>query len=148
RLPLEWTEATLLRDDPAKTLDGTARGGEVLLLPNLLQDIGRPQRSLDLVSPYFVPGADGAAALEALAGRGGRAGVLTNPLAAPDVSAVHAGYAKRRQGLLDGGARLYELKPTAAGSEPEAMKRKAEGSSSASLHAKTFAVDERRIFVG
>ena len=148
RLPLEWTEAILLRDDPAKTLDAGARGGDVLLLPNLLQDIGRPQRSLDLVSPYFVPGVDGAAALEALAGRGVRVRILTNSLAATDVSAVHAGYAKRRRGLVEAGVRLYELKPTAAGNEPEAVKRKLEGSSSASLHAKTFAVDASRIFVG
>jgi putative cardiolipin synthase len=148
RLPLEWTEATLLRDDPAKTLDPDPRGGNVLLLPNLLQDIGRPVRSLELVSPYFVPGADGAAALGALAGRGVRVRILTNSLAATDVSAVHAGYARRRRGLLEAGVQLYELKPTAAGSEPEAVKRKLEGSSSASLHAKTFAVDGRRIFVG
>src|SRR5262249_44901709 len=81
-------------------------------------------------------------------GRGVQVRILTNSLAATDVSAVHAGYAKRRQGLLEAGVRLYELKPTAAGTEPEALKGKTEGSSSASLHAKTFAVDDGRIFVG
>ena len=74
-----------------------------------------------------------------------RVRVLTNSLAATDVSPVHAGYAKYREALLRAGVRLYELKP-AASNEP---KRSAiGGSSDASLHAKTFAVDRSRIFVG
>ena len=42
---------------------------------------------------------------------------------------------------------LFELKPTVATDEP-AMRQRFGGSSQASLHAKTFAVDDRRIFVG
>jgi putative cardiolipin synthase len=99
------------------------------------------------VSPYFVPGEEGAAALAALAGRGVTVRILTNSLAASDVSAVHAGYAKRRVELLRAGVRLYELKPTAGQELPDS--RTGMGSSSSSgLHAKTFAVDGERIFVG
>jgi putative cardiolipin synthase len=73
--------------------------------------------------------------------------VLTNSLASSDVTAVHAGYAKRRVDLLRAGVRLYEFKPTAAaGAERDA--ETFGGSSSGSLHAKTFAVDRERIFVG
>ncbi len=86
-------------------------------------------------------------ALAALAGRGVRIRILTNSAAATDVSAVHAGYAKRREDLLRAGVRLYELKPSAAEREPE--ERQASGGDSwASLHAKTFAIDRNRIFVG
>ncbi len=35
--------------------------------------------------------------------------VLTNSLAATDVVAVHAGYAKRRKALLKAGVILYEM---------------------------------------
>src|SRR5206468_505526 len=42
---------------------------------------------------------------------------------------------------------LYELKPT-AGKESHESKAKFGASSSAALHAKTFAVDRKRIFVG
>ena len=146
RLALEWTTAQVVYDDPAKTLDGTART-DVLLFPELVQAIGRPQKTLDLVSPYFVPGTEGTDALRALAGRGVKVRVLTNSLAANDVKAVHAGYAKRRRDLLSAGIQLFELKPSAAEESLGGDSRFGAGSSSA-LHAKTFAVDRNRIFVG
>jgi putative cardiolipin synthase len=58
---------------------------------------------------------------------------------------VHAGYAKRRPRLLRAGVRLFELKPTA---QTDDERRGAGSSSSSGLHAKTFAVDRARIFVG
>ena len=61
---------------------------------------------------------------------------------------MHAGYAKRREDLLRAGVRLYELKPSAAQDAPGADPAQRGGSSSASLHAKTFAVDRRHTFVG
>ena len=73
--------------------------------------------------------------------------MLTNSLAATDVTPVHAGYAKYREALLRGGVRLYELKPL--GHQDSAERQgSGGGSSSASLHAKTFAVDRSRLFVG
>ncbi len=146
QLVLEWTCAELVYDDPAKTLDTTSRT-DVLLFPELVRTIGRPDKTLDLVSPYFVPGAEGTIALEVLAKRGVKVRILTNSLAASDVKAVHAGYAKRRQDLLRAGVQLYELKPTAATASRESEARFG-SSSSAALHAKTFAVDGNRIFVG
>jgi putative cardiolipin synthase len=145
-LAFDWVHATALYDDPAKTLDSAQRT-DVLLLPQLLESMGRPQRSFDLVSPYFVPGDKGTDAIAALAKRGVRVRVLTNSLAATDVVAVHAGYAKRRRELLEAGVALYELKPTAVADDPD-DKAVFGLSSSSSLHAKTFAVDGERIFVG
>ena len=59
---MEWTRAQLVLDDPAKTLDTTQRT-DVLLFPALVRTMGRPQKTVDLVSPYFVPGTEGTAAL-------------------------------------------------------------------------------------
>jgi putative cardiolipin synthase len=145
QLEIEWTTATVVYDNPAKTLDTTSRT-DVLLFPELVRALGRPGTSLDLVSPYFVPGADGTAALEALA-KDVKVRILTNSLAASDVKAVHAGYAKRREDLLRAGVRLFELKPDAAKATAQSASRFGSSSSSA-LHAKTFAVDGQRIFVG
>jgi putative cardiolipin synthase len=145
-LEKEWTDARLVYDDPAKTLDRGDRT-DVLLFPQLVGTMGRPERTLDLVTPYFVPGEDGTAALGALAARGVKVRILTNSLASSDVTAVHSGYAKRRADLLRAGVRLYELKPTAARESREVAVAFGSGSSSA-LHAKTFAVDGARIFVG
>jgi len=145
-LDLEWTTARLLYDDPAKTLDVTGRT-DVLLLPELLQTMRRPEATLDLVSPYFVPGEGGAAALAAAAERGVKVRVVTNSLSSTDVPAVHAGYAKRRRTLLRAGVHLYELKATQA-RVPHGDSSEVGSTGSAALHAKTFAVDRTRIFVG
>jgi putative cardiolipin synthase len=145
-LPLEWSGAQVLCDDPAKTVDGGKRT-DILLFPALLNAVGHPERSYDLVSPYLVPGDAGTAMLASLADRGVQVRILTNSLAATDVAAVHAGYARHRADLLRAGVRLHELKSSAL--EHGAGSRAGQGgSSSASLHAKTFALDGRRVFVG
>jgi cardiolipin synthase C len=92
----------------------------------------------------------GVVALAALVARGVRVTVLTNSLAATDVGAVHAGYARQREALLVAGVRLYELRPHAdKASEPaERRKKDAFGSSRASLHAKTFVFDRESVFIG
>lgn len=149
RLPFEWADAHVVSDLPTKVHapDGHE---QQLMFPLLKQAMGEPRRELDLVSPYFVPGAEGAQELAALARRGVVVRVLTNSLAATDVAAVHAGYARYRKELLAAGVILYELKPGATPPpRPEEEKRRNPGgSSAASLHAKTFAVDRSRIFVG
>lgn len=146
-LALEWTDVRLVSDDPAKGLGQV--GPQAQLSMRLVQTLGKPAQELLLVSPYFVPTASGTLALTDLSATGVAVSVLTNSLAATDVPAVHAGYAKRRRALLAGGVKLFELKPErgeAVSSRPS--DRGLAGSSGASLHAKTFAVDRRRIFVG
>ena len=145
-LPLEWAAARVVQDDPAKVRHPPEKT-ELHLLPRLEKAMGKPLRELDLVSPYFVPTKDGAAALTALAESGVRVRVLTNSLAATDVSPVHAGYAKYREELLRAGVRLFELKPNVEDVKTKDKGRGA-GNSDASLHAKTFGVDRSRIFVG
>ncbi|HET7837356.1 MAG TPA: phospholipase D-like domain-containing protein, partial [Variovorax sp.] len=142
---------------PAKVLESTDRS-DLQMMPLLVAAFGQPRRELDLVSPYFVPGKDGTKSLVTMAGSGVKVRVLTNSLSATDVSAVHAGYAKYRKQLLEGGVRVYELKPGDAVPPPEKDKDRARdggvpgsgsrGSSASSLHAKTFAIDRERIFVG
>jgi putative cardiolipin synthase len=146
QLALEWTLARVVYDDPAKTLDTTART-DVLLFPELVRTMGRPEKTFDLISPYFVPGEEGTAALVMQASKGVKVRILTNSLASSEASVVHAGYAKRRQDLLRAGIQLYEIKTTAA-QEGRDENVKFGSSSSTGLHAKTFAVDRSRIFVG
>ena len=155
KLDFEWTTAHVLHDDPAKALQPVDRT-DLHMLPRLEKALGRPDTELDLVSPYFVPGKDGTAGLTALSRRGVKVRVLTNSLSATDVGPVHAGYAKYRKELLEAGITLYELKPGAAVPPPDKESRphglpgsgSTGGGSAASLHAKTFAADRKRIFVG
>jgi putative cardiolipin synthase len=109
--------------------------------------MGRPEKQLDIVSPYFVPGDRGTELLASVAKRGVTVRILTNSLAASDEKTVHSGYAKRRRELLQAGVRLYEIKPAASKQADQTASRFGSGSSSG-LHAKTLAVDSQRIFVG
>jgi putative cardiolipin synthase len=145
RLDFEWARTELVSDDPAKALGRATDTG--LLLPRLRRIVKTPEKEMQLVSPYFVPTAQGAAFFSNLARSGVAVAVLTNSLAATDVPAVHAGYAKRRKRLLEAGVTLYELKRLA--SPPPTRGHSVAGSSSAtSLHAKTFSVDRAHTFVG
>lgn len=69
-----------------------------------------PKHSLTIVSPYFVPSGKWAQHFVSLAERGVTLNILTNSLNANDVLAVHAGYIRYRQMLLQGNVRLFELK--------------------------------------
>ena len=151
RLALEWAPVRMVSDDPAKGL-GRARRND-LLFSKLTAAMGEPKRQLGLVSGYFVPAKDGTQTLTALAGRGVEVTVLTNALEATDVPIVHAGYAKRRKPLLRAGVRLFELRGSDAAGSPsrEVTGIGSTGSSlggGSALHAKTIALDGRRVFVG
>jgi putative cardiolipin synthase len=146
-LPLVWAPGHIVADDPVKVLQPPEQT-EAHMLPQLTRAIGKPERELDLVSPYFIPTKTGAAALAALAQRGVKVRVLTNSLAATDVLPVHAGYVKYREPLLRAGVRIFEMKPR--GERPRRGRRTfgSGGSSAESLHAKTFVADRERLFVG
>ncbi len=144
RLPLEWVTARMISDDPAKGLGRVA--SRDLLIEKFKTIFGAPKHELNLVSPYFVPGSTGVDLFRGWIERGVTVRVLTNSLEATDVAAVHAGYAKRRKALLAAGITLYELRRS---SGPTRIRNTGPmGSSGSSLHAKTFAIDGLRVFVG
>ena len=152
---LIWTRATLLSDDPDKAL-GRAVASETLG-PQLTALIGKPARELVVVSAYFVLTEADIADFARIAAAGVRVGVLTNSLKSNDVALVHAGYAPTRKPLLRAGVRLWEMKGTDPAARARLHFRRRKGSSErgtifrssgSALHAKTFAVDSRRLFVG
>jgi putative cardiolipin synthase len=146
-LPFEWANTTLVSDDPDKVLGTDAPHTRVTY--QLKRLLGEPAQALDLVSPYFVPGKTWAANLSAMAARGMDVQILTNSLEATDVAAVHAGYAKWRKPLLAAGVTLYELhRGVGAGRAPDGARGGKFGDSASSLHAKTFSVDRKRVFIG
>ncbi|UUW20603.1 phospholipase D family protein [Serratia ureilytica] len=141
----EFTQVELVADDPAKGLGKASR--DRLMVTQLGKIIGGVSRQLDLVSAYFVPGREGATFFESLAKQGKSIRVLTNAMNTTDVLVVHAGYAKYRRELLQAGVELFELKLRAG--QPTGRKElKPLGLSGAALHAKTFAIDDKRVFIG
>ncbi|POT57763.1 hypothetical protein C3432_07395 [Citrobacter amalonaticus] len=144
-LPFIWANTRLLSDDPSK---GEGKAQRHSLLPQRLFNVmGSPAERIDIISAYFVPTRAGVAQLLRLVRKGVKIAILTNSLAANDVAVVHAGYARWRKKLLRYGVELYELKPTR---EPHSAlhDRGLTGNSGASLHAKTFSIDGKTVFIG
>jgi len=142
---LEWTAVRVVADDPAKGMGRVDR--DQLMITRLARIIRQVDSNLDLISAYFVPGKAGTAFFSGLAQDGRRVRILTNSWQATDVPMVHAGYVKYRRELLEAGVSLYELKPL----EDQPQGRAELGSSGlsgGSLHAKTFSVDDARVFIG
>jgi putative cardiolipin synthase len=118
-----------------------------LLISQLWPYMQKATEELIIVSPYFVPGKNGANALCELSKKGVKVRILTNSLASNDVAAVHAGYAKYRRQLLKAGVMLYELDEEVK----KSVKKKftwLPGLSKSSLHAKTMVIDGKAMFVG
>lgn len=78
-----------------------------------------------------------------LAERGVSVAILTNSLAATDVAAVHAGYARYRKPLLLGCVNLHELR-----SQADQGSFTLRGSGQASLHTKAFTRDGKTGYIG
>ena len=141
------TRARLLVDDPRKVdpdeefLDPGVREGLVAAMHGSAKE-------LHLISPYFVPGKNGAKGLLLLEEEGVEVSVLTNSLAATDVAAVHSGYIRYRKPLLEGGVTLYEMKLEQLQPGGDERPRLGLGSSKASLHTKAAIFDDRKVFVG
>ncbi|MDM0020247.1 phospholipase D family protein [Variovorax saccharolyticus] len=146
RMGLLWGEAHAIADPPTKpatmTADQAFATSVTMKVWALLLDA---RTEVDLTSPYLVPGEKGMAAFEDLSRRKVKLTLLTNSLAANDEPLVHTGYARYRERLLASGADLYELSPqrTTANTRFDMF-----GKSLGRLHAKTAAIDRRRIFVG
>lgn len=144
--PLTWSRnVRVVADDPRKAM-GIAAADASQVLASIAAEIRAASREVLLISPYFVPGMGGTAALRALALQGAQVKVLTNSLAATDVAIVHSGYTKYRVPLLEAGVRLFELKSAAV--LDDAHRRLRLGSSRASLHTKAAVIDGESVFVG
>lgn len=142
-LPFIASPMKLISDHPAKALN---RHNETDMMSSLNQALEIPQKSLYLVSPYFVPTQTGMKILERLRQKEIDITVFTNSLRATDVAAVHSGYARYRKPLLNQNIKLYEFKSSQA--VPKSKDKGLTGSSATSLHAKTFIVDRERLFIG
>ncbi len=139
-----WGTSVLAADQPEKIELGEDQPN-LRIAPAIRKLITGAQSELLLITPYFVPSDQDALDLITLAKRGVATRVLTNSLASTDQIAVHSAYASRRRALVGGGLELFELKPVAGVTQTAAQLDRPSG---VSLHAKSFVVDSRYVFVG
>ncbi len=138
---MHWTDkANIVSDPPEKAISDDNDGW---LIGAIMPALTSAKKSIEITSPYFIPLDSGARLLLKRAGEGVTISVLTNSLAATDVTAVHGGYTRFRKPLLAGGIRLFELRARDARKDVSLF-----GSRGASLHTKAFVVDGLLGFVG
>jgi len=152
-LPWTWAPSVLLVDKPSKiAADADAtEASQDTAVDGLLQLMAQAQRSVLIVSPYFVPGERMLKAFADVRRRGVQVRVLTNSLASNDAPAAHVGYARYRKALLGLGVELYEMHAEQQGSfrsMGSAALGSGNNSSRASLHSKVVVVDDALLVVG
>jgi len=140
------SEARVVSDSSEKVRMGRA-GKDGLLITHLAPYMTGAKKTVDISSPYFVPGLDFTKRLCKLGKDGVKVRILTNSLASNDVTAVHAGYAKYRRPLLRCGVELYEFDETLLKEEGKKFTW-LPGLKKSSLHAKTMVFDGEYMFVG
>ncbi|MCP4764711.1 MAG: phospholipase D family protein [Gammaproteobacteria bacterium] len=135
----------VIYDDPEKSLGKSE--DEIVYLKSLMKPyLEGVNTSLELVSPYFVPGKTGAQYLVGLVEKGIIVRVLTNSLSSTDGILAQSGYSRHRRRLLEGGVELYELKADSKTKASRSLRRSGEAKSG--LHAKTYIFDRKDIFIG
>lgn len=141
---LIWAPARVVFDLPYGQSSGGDQSGPEVLAGILVDAVDQAREELFVVSPYFVPGDSGVGRFRQLRQRGVRCVVVTNSLASTDVSAVYGGYKGYQKDLLELGVELWEVM-----AYPEkAARRRGTSTERQSLHAKTFAIDRKQVFVG
>lgn len=144
-IPMKWGKVRFYADDPEKALNNSAYPVEKRLSWQLRPELETAQNRMLISSAYFIPGDEGVDFLSQQVARGLEVNVLTNALSTTDVAAVHSGYSGYRKPLLEQGVKLWELR-SQAGQKQRLNWFK--GESKASLHAKTFVLDDDRVIVG
>ncbi len=141
---LHWARSATVLADPPEKAAGKRRSGHNYLMESLLPILEDAGHTLKITSPYFIPGQKGVETFSRLSASGVSISVLTNSLAATDVAAVHAGYARYRRPLLLNGIRIHELRSLADQHKGFSLR----GSGQASLHTKAFTRDGSTGFIG
>lgn len=132
---MHWTDKVRVLADPPEKAFG--RRQTAWMHEHVRDLLAAAKHDVRLITPYFVPGADGLADIEAIARRGVKLSLLTNALAASDNILVHGAYRHYRAPLLAAGAQLFEFAP----SRQKGMQRDV-------LHSKVFVIDHRQVFIG
>ncbi len=138
-----WADYDLVYDSPDKVKADSGDAGSIMV--QMRESIGDVQQELFVITPYFVLRKDNIAGFRGLRDRDVEITVVTNSLASNNHTVSHSGYMPVRKPLLEMGVKLYELR--ASRSIPSDVSKGVQDAKS-TLHAKVFAVDREKIFIG
>lgn len=134
----------LIYDSPEKSMPKSADTAESITT-SLRDSIIDVEEELLIITPYFVLRKAEVEGFQALRARGVEISVLTNSLASNNHTVSHSGYKPVRKSLLEMGVNLYEVRADATLRGDVGIERDA---AKTTLHAKSFIVDRRRLFIG
>jgi cardiolipin synthase C len=140
-----WGAGELVADQPEK-IELAHDVPAFRIGPKIKAVLDAAQQQILLSSPYFIPGDSGVAYLSGRVAKGVEVAALTNSLAATDEPAAYAAYSRYRPALLEGGVKLFELRP--APGAPQNATAYGTSAGGVCLHAKAIVVDRRYVFVG
>ncbi|MFD1218191.1 phospholipase D family protein [Microbulbifer celer] len=144
-VPFQWGKGVLFADPPRKAIDRDSVPVSDYPGYKLEKTLKQCKQRLRITNAYLIPGVPGLDLFSTLQQNDVQVDILTNALATNDVAAVHGAYSRYRKPLLQAGVHLWELRPVA---QQKQRLHWFKGKSRASLHAKTFVLDEDRGFVG
>ena len=148
KLPLIWARAQLVYDSPdKKSVDKGEMVGRLMHKP-VAAAVADVQSELLMISPYLIPGDEGMQLFADLRKRNVTVRILTSSLEATTVILAQAGYMKYRVPLLEMGAELYEIRSLLGNSRGSGQTASISRFGNYSLHAKLFALDRERLFIG
>jgi putative cardiolipin synthase len=145
RLVLHHASAQVFADPPEKAVDARPPSGPSAAMGGLLGVIGGARQSVQIISPYFVPGTVGMPMMATAARAGVRTVLYTNSLETTDEPLVHHRYSSYRVEMLRLGVEVHELSP---GPVRRSLSFGSFGISTPRLHAKVTVVDGRYVLVG
>jgi putative cardiolipin synthase len=139
-----WARYDLVFDSPDKVVPKEA-DASASIMTKMRDSIGQVEDEMFVVTPYFVLTKDNIDAFRALRDRDIKVTVVTNSLASNNHTISHSGYIPVRKPLLEMGVELYEIR---ARTDLPADETRGVQTGKTALHAKTFAVDREKIFIG
>jgi putative cardiolipin synthase len=148
RLPLIWAHASLISDSPDKKSveDGSLVGR--LIHRAVAEAASATRTELLMITPYFIPGAEGMKLFDTLRRRDVRIRILTNSLESSTVLAAQVGYMHYRLPLLASGVELNEIRSHLGNDKGSGQSPGMSRHGNFSLHAKLFVFDRERLFIG
>ena len=147
-MSLVWARGQVLADFPCKLATDLPDCAS-LHFDRFHRLFNQATSELLIISPYFVPGKQGISLFHQLRQKGVSVKILTNSYAATDLKIVQAGYSRYRLPLLEEKVELFEFKPTFALPLLQHKENSGfAGSSQACMHAKTYVIDRKQVFVG
>lgn len=110
----------------------------------VLEQLREAQEEIVIITPYLVPRDLSYTFLREARARGVRVVIITNSLASTNHVAVHSAYGPRRQGILEAGAEIYEVKVD----EVPPFSRRGSEAERVTLHTKAIIIDREQLFIG